>query len=179
MDPCRAAEREGEICAYRLYVQYGADFVKVRSALQNPSFSAKCLREEVKAPDLRRLKSGQWLNDEVINFYGALLQKRADDSLEGKGPKRKVHYFSSFFYKKLSEEGYEKGRLKRWAKKVSVAPRWQTNVKIDLFEKDIILFPININNVHWTCGAINLKDKRFEYYDSMGSQRKDVYNVSA
>ena len=42
----------------------------------------------------------------------------------------------------------------------------------------MILFPINLNNVHWTCAAINLKDKRFEYYDSMGNRRKDVYKVS-
>lgn len=32
-----------------------------------------------------------------------------------------VHYFSTFFWSKLEKEGYEKGRLAKWTKKVSVA----------------------------------------------------------
>lgn len=33
-----------------------------------------------------------------------------------------------------------------------------------------MIFPINQNNMHWVCGAINLKDKRFEYYDSLSTE---------
>ena len=29
-----------------------------------------------------------------------------------------VHYFNSFFFEKLSQEGYEKARLAKWTKKV-------------------------------------------------------------
>jgi sentrin-specific protease 1 len=63
------------------------------------------------------------LNDEIINFYGALVQKRADETFEtvdGKSPKKKIrdiHFFNSFFYAKL-QQGYEKSRLARWTKKV-------------------------------------------------------------
>lgn len=42
--------------------------------------------------------------------------------------------------------------------------------QIDIFTKDIVIFPINHNNMHWACGAINIKDKRFEYYDSLSSE---------
>lgn len=41
-------------------------------------------------------------------------------------------------------------------------------MKVDLFVKTVILFPINLGNSHWTAAAIDLEKKRFEYYDSMG-----------
>lgn len=51
-------------------------------------------------------------------------------------------------------------------------------VQIDIFEKDIVVFPINLRNVHWICGAINFKDKRFECYDSMKPNgHAEVYEV--
>jgi len=52
------------------------------------------------------------------------------------------------------------------------------SVQIDIFTKDIIVFPINKGNVHWLCGAINFKDKRFECYDSMNPNgHQEVYEV--
>jgi Ulp1 family protease len=51
-------------------------------------------------------------------------------------------------------------------------------LQIDIFSKDIIVFPINKNNVHWLCGAINFKDKRLECYDSMNPNgHAQVYEV--
>ena len=41
---------------------------------------------------------------------------------------------------------------------------WQ----VDIFSMDVVIFPINIGNAHWTAAAINFARKRFEYYDSMG-----------
>jgi len=74
-----------------------------------------------------------------------------------------VHYFSSFFWSKLTKEGYEKGRLAKWTK------------KIDIFNKDIILIPVNHQNAHWTAAAINFKQKRVESYDSMGMAKEKVF----
>lgn len=31
--------------------------------------------------------------------------------------------------------------------------------------------------MHWCCAAVNIKEKRFEYYDSMGKPRDFVYQV--
>lgn len=73
-------------------------------------------KEKVFSEHLERLYlpgSKGWLNDEVINFYGQLIMDR---SALPKFPA--VHYFSSFFWTKLTEDGYEKGRLNRWTKKV-------------------------------------------------------------
>ncbi|EJD55463.1 cysteine proteinase [Auricularia subglabra TFB-10046 SS5] len=142
---------------------------------------AKCARENVNDKDISRLRPGQWLNDEIINFYGAMLLERAQkagankennskangvprvNGAKTKGP-MKIHYFSTFFWTKLNE-GYEKSRLGKWTK------------KIDIFSKDVILIPINHNNSHWTAAAINFRRKRIESYDSMGMKRDNVLQL--
>lgn len=94
---------------------------------------SKCAREAVQSSDIARLRPGQWLNDEIINFYGAMILERANakenhnpktnGALNGKGKKpMKVHYFSTFFWPKLNE-GYEKSKLNRWTKKVRLHAR--------------------------------------------------------
>lgn len=40
-----------------------------------------------------------------------------------------------------------------------------------------MIVPINSNKVHWVCAAINMKLKRFEYYDSLGHRDNKVYKV--
>lgn len=74
----------------------------------------------------------------------------------------KVHYFSTFFWPKI-EKSYKDTRLNKWTK------------KFDIFQKDVILIPVNHGNVHWTLAAINFKKKRIESYDSMGVYRDNVY----
>jgi sentrin-specific protease 1 len=140
---------------------------EVTAQLKNPRFQSKCDREEVGPKELQLLGPKQWLNDEVINFYGAMLMERA-----AKEGKRKVHFFNSFFFTKMAKDGYEKSRIGRWTKKVgktALGVDVTNPSQIDIFSKDIVIFPINQNNMHWVCGAINMKDKRFEYYDSLSS----------
>lgn len=82
--------------------------------------------------DIVKLKPKQWLNDEVINFYGIMVLGRADKAeaarkeakAAGIKPERslnsywRVHYFSSFFYSRLIDQGYS--GVRRWSKKVSL-----------------------------------------------------------
>ena len=103
---------------------------------------AKFAREQVTDRDIARLRPNQWLNDEIINFYGALLLARSEEAVKAngvngvhpvsgvkgvKGPTKKsllnAHYFTTFFWTKLSGDGYEKGRLAKWTKKVWLYPR--------------------------------------------------------
>jgi sentrin-specific protease 1 len=105
---------------------------------------SKAGREQVADKDIARLRPKQWLNDEVINFYGQLILSRSESQKENSkstptdchinglvnGVKGKakteaagkkpfdVHYFSTFFWPKLTGEGYDKGRLAKWTKKV-------------------------------------------------------------
>lgn len=103
----------------------------VTQALKNPRFVSKVAREQVEAKDLRLLGPGQWLNDEVINFYMSLLQERSNretikvDGVEKK--KREIHCFNSFFYTKLGDD-YAKSRVGRWTKKVSLCPRLLSSI---------------------------------------------------
>ena len=99
--------------------------MEVESFLRKTGVVSKARREQVAAKDLLRLRPGTWLNDEIINYYGAMIQKRSDIAREAKenaGVKGKqvlnVHYFSSFFWSKLKSAGYEKGRLAKWTKSV-------------------------------------------------------------
>ena len=36
----------------------------------------------------------------------------------------------------------------------------------DIFEHDLLLIPVHIA-VHWTLIVVNLRDRRFEYYDAL------------
>lgn len=140
--------------------------------LQERGIVSKAGREQVSDQDLRRLLPGQWLNDEIINFYGQLILNRSMDvdaakenKANGRGNILDVHYFSTFFWPKLLS-GYEKGRLAKWTK------------KLDIFAKDVVLIPVNHSNSHWTAAAINFRRKRIESYDSMNLGRNNVYTVS-
>ncbi len=95
---------------------------QVEEALVNKRFKSKCDRAEIEWGSIRRLEPGTWLDDEVINFYGALIQKRADEDLvtgkDGKKvPRRKVHFLNSFLFAKMLKDGYTNA-LARWTKKV-------------------------------------------------------------
>ena len=80
----------------------------------SPTFSPPaCYNESVEAKNMSRLKPAQWLSDDVICYYIGLVAKRnsEDDTLPS------VHYFNSFFFKKLEDQGYKS--IRRWTKKVS------------------------------------------------------------
>nr|XP_048285888.1 sentrin-specific protease 2-like [Myodes glareolus] len=104
--------------------------------------------------DIQTLQTGQWLNDQVINFYMNLLVQRNDS--EGYPA---LHVFSTFFYPKLKHGGYS--AVKRWTR------------GINLFEKEIILVPIH-QNVHWSLIEIDLRKRSIMYFDSMGHTGQSI-----
>ncbi|XP_057613332.1 sentrin-specific protease 2-like [Chionomys nivalis] len=104
--------------------------------------------------DIQTLQAGEWLNDEIINFYMNLLVQRNDS--EGYPA---LHAFSTFFYPKLKHGGY--GAVKRWTR------------GINLFEKEIILVPIH-QQVHWSLIEIDLRKRSIIYYDSMGHTGQSI-----
>lgn len=90
-----------------------------------------------------------WLNDEVINFYMELIVKRSKELDDIP----KVHAMNTFFYPKLKTQSYTS--VKRWTRRV------------DIFSKDIILFPIHLG-VHWCLAIADFRKKELQYLDSMG-----------
>eukprot|EP00158_Paraphelidium_tribonemae_P002419 Partr_v1_DN25352_c2_g2_i3_m21767 putative specific peptidase len=112
---------------------------------------------EIKPADIGRLRNGQWLNDELVNFYLNMIKQRSE-IYHGK----RVHVFNTFFYPNLKDPGYEK--VKRWTK------------SFDLFELDLVLFPVHLG-MHWCCGCIDMKNKRIEYYDSLHGLDSEYFKI--
>ncbi|ORX79617.1 cysteine proteinase [Basidiobolus meristosporus CBS 931.73] len=120
------------------------EILNSRSRVVVEAFNITICRE-----DIFRLRDKQWLNDEIINFYGTLIMERAK-ARPDQYPS--VHVFNTYFYPLLLENGYSK--VQRWTRKV------------DLFSKDLVIIPVHLG-VHWCCAIINMKSKRFEYYDPL------------
>ena len=124
--------------------------------------------------DIATLRPGEWLNDEVINFYMELLKQRASADMSLGDGKRfpKCHIFCTMFYPKLMQNAtFDYSRVRRWtmAKKMAHG---------DVFGMDLVLVPIHCNGNHWTLAVINFVDKRFEYHDSLrGSGRHVIKNL--
>ncbi|KAK3160823.1 hypothetical protein QOZ80_1BG0065300 [Eleusine coracana subsp. coracana] len=111
---------------------------------------------------LQCLNDKEWLNDEVINLYLDLLKER-----EQREPSKflKCHFFNTFFYKKLSSGGYDYKAVRRWTTKRKLG--------YSLMECEKIFVPIH-KEVHWCLAVINIRDKKFQYLDSLGSMDMKV-----
>jgi len=109
---------------------------------------------DIKYEDLERILPGAWLNDELINCYMAMINEESK-----KNPNYpKVHCFNTFFNVMLlnNGKGYTYQRVAKWTK------------SFDIFELDFVIIPVHVGGNHWCLGVINIRDKKVEYYDSMG-----------
>lgn len=118
---------------------------------------------DIKAEDLFRISPKQWLNDELINCYMSIIN---DESKKPENGYPKVHCFNTFFYVMLlnNGRGYSYQRVAKWTR------------TFDIFALDFLIMPIHMNNNHWCLAAINFKEKRVEYYDSMGGKNTSCVN---
>lgn len=109
--------------------------------------------------NLWTLSGTEWVDDQIINFYGGLCQARNDaDALLPT-----IWIARTNMYNMIKEQGSQK--VTRWTKKVDP----------NVFGRDMILFPMNLNDSHWCCGCVNMKGKRFELYDSKGAHEHEFY----
>ena len=125
---------------------------------------------------LRRLRGGNWLNDELVNVTMGLLNSRdlraaqeagqemSGGDLEGT-PARRAWCTNSFFYTKLCKEGYPG------------VCQWPRRAKVAIFggspPLERMFIPINLNNSHWVSVLVDLKARKLTFYDSMGGVGKD------
>ncbi|ORY85591.1 Senp1 mutant in complex with sumo-1 [Protomyces lactucae-debilis] len=106
--------------------------------------------QPIRVDDLMTLRPGAWLNDEVINFYMNLINERSKQ--DGQST---LHCFNTFFYSNsLLPKGY--AGVKRFAKRA----------KVDIAKCEMVLVPIHLG-VHWCMSAVNRREKRIEYWDSL------------
>ena len=100
--------------------------------------------------DIWTLRGNNWLNDNIINFYLAMIEYRSlnDTTLPS------IYVFSTYFYPKLCEGGH------------SAVAEW-TNGR-DIFSYDLLLIPIHLGN-HWCLATVEPKVGVISYYNSLGS----------
>ncbi|KAL7427955.1 hypothetical protein ACHAXH_002583 [Discostella pseudostelligera] len=125
--------------------------------------------DSVQRSSMQTLNPGQWLNDEIINYFLKNCLAKRDEKLCAKQPGRKrSHFFNSFFVQTMFDDKnnnralrgkYNYKNVKRWSKKVPGK---------DIFKLKYILCPINLDNMHWTSAVIFMEEKRIQYYDSLG-----------
>ncbi|KAL1021955.1 hypothetical protein UPYG_G00020360 [Umbra pygmaea] len=108
--------------------------------------------------DLATLQEGNWLNDEVINFYLSLVMARSTSAGQG----LKVYSFSTFFFPKLYGGGH--AAVRRWTKAV------------DLFQYDLVLVPLHLG-VHWSLVVMDFKARTVRSFDSMGQRHDDICSL--
>ncbi len=118
-------------------------------------------RINITGSDIQTLKDHQWLNDNIIDYYLSLITERSKNSNDKKLPL--IFNFSTHFYTTLENKGY------------NGVERWGSKKKLNIFNIDYIFIPVNRNNTHWCLAVINLKKKKFEFYDSMGGSAGPVF----
>jgi len=99
--------------------------------------------------DIRRLKPGVYINDNLLDFYLSYLYwEKWDEPL-----RKRVHVFNTFFFKKWigckqrEGDGTSDFKLSRY----TVVRKWTKNV--DIFTKDFLVIPVNYH-LHWSLAIV-------------------------
>ena len=72
--------------------------------------------------------------------------------------RKPCHFFNSFFFTKLLENGsYNYRQVKRWTK------------RFDLFSRSKVFAPVNVGNMHWCMVMVDVARREVRYFDSMGA----------
>jgi len=129
--------------------------------------------DTIQRGSIQTLRPGQWLNDEVVHYFLVMLAKRDEEMCRQNPSRKRSHFFKSFFFTTLLNEGhanpaingtYEYRNVKRWSKKVPGK---------DIFNLDKIVIPVNVGRMHWVCVVAYMQEKRIQFYDSMGDAGND------
>ncbi|KAL4083215.1 hypothetical protein QTP88_028545 [Uroleucon formosanum] len=101
--------------------------------------------KNIRIKDLKTIYiSTVFVNDEVIDHYLDMIADRNPTN---------IHTFSTYFYAKLSSQGYQSVR------------QWSRNK--DIFECKKMFIPVLLDN-HWCLIYVNFIEKTIKYYDSLG-----------
>lgn len=113
----------------------------------------------VTVKNLKTLKPGEWLDDEVINNALGMMSLQ-DNS---------VFVASTLFYAKLLQvdDKFEMGDYN-----FDGVRRWYTNVEFRT--KHLLLFPIHIHGNHWVLVAVDRLQMTMGYYDSLGGTNEEA-----
>ncbi|KAJ7553146.1 hypothetical protein O6H91_06G085400 [Diphasiastrum complanatum] len=105
---------------------------------------------EVLFSDLQQLKSMDFLNDVIIDFYIKYIQETRCPNPE---LKKKFHFFNTFFFKKLTE-ALDLQRKKKTTDGFIKLRKWIKG--LDIFERSFLFVPVH-DNLHWSLAIICLQ----------------------
>ena len=123
----------------------------------------------VQRRSMQTLRPGQWLNDEVINYFlKTCLAKRDGIICARQTGRKRSQFFNSYFVQTMFDKMNVDPNLRGQYNYINVK-NWSKNVPgKDIFNLKYIFCPINVDNMHWTLAVIYMEEKRIQYYDSMG-----------
>ena len=145
-------------------VEAAMDVGDDREVLASKTFRVQGMLEMTRK-DARKMRKGQWLNDEMVNFTIGIMTEREARAV-GEGNQPRVHFFNTFFIKKLFKtSGYNYNAVRRWTTK--------NKLGYDLLECDRVIIPVHQSN-HWVLAVLDLKAKTVRYLDSLLQEDEEV-----
>eukprot|EP01083_Nonionella_stella_P281201 956833_1 len=117
----------------------------------NGSIVAEIDGKRIQLKDLKTLMAEEWVDGQVVDFYMALLSARNAREHGGRHG-----FLFSFFYDVMSKLEY------------SYRKDLRDFVEFDIFAKEKVFIPIHVSGNHWCLAVLNMRDRRIEYYDSLG-----------
>ncbi|PHJ16155.1 ulp1 protease c-terminal catalytic domain-containing protein, partial [Cystoisospora suis] len=153
------------------------DLVAARSIFENATRNTPLIDKfniALTTNELDCLVGSNWLNDEVINFYMQMIQERNVKQRAQGQDIWKIFVFNTFFYAKLTgghapDVNYDYQAVRRWTKRQ----------KVDLFERDLILVPLHVNELHWTLGVVDMRKgkRKIYFFDSLKGCNKTWFTT--
>ncbi|KAL7490585.1 hypothetical protein ACHAWT_000151, partial [Skeletonema menzelii] len=129
--------------------------------------------DQMKREAMETLQSGEWLNDEVVNYFlKNCLRKRDQKMHDNSTNQKRSHFFNSFFVQKLFDEKNGNANLKGTYNYRNVKNWYRKVPGRNIFGMERVFFPINVRSNHWTLIVVFMEEKRIQYYDSYYSMDK-------
>lgn len=110
--------------------------------------------------NMRSLRYGKWLSDEIIHAFFRLLRQKNEEMQQQDPYRRPIHYCSSFFFNKLysDQEQYRFANVSRWGRKVPGG---------NVFDLDKLIINVNAGSAHWWMAVVDFEGKGIVGRDSM------------
>lgn len=142
---------------YKSIVLSDEDLKQIKRPYRNAVRVTKIDKITILGKDFKRLEPKAWLNDEIINSYGILIEQRAQVSTNL--PKVKVLNTSFIF--NLNKRDFP--ALRRWFKNDPIQ------------DYDFVILPVH-KALHWSCGVLDVKNRGILYLDSLHGKNPDFCN---
>eukprot|EP01084_Bolivina_argentea_P071063 129239_1 len=106
-----------------------------------------------------------WVSDEGVNAYMMLLRHKSLD----------IGFHTTFFYVKLSNKDYQS--CERYCNSL-IKKLHKMGAKVNnIFDLKKLFIPMHVNTNHWVAMIIEMKARKFDFYDSMNNGTIDYGGI--